>query len=262
MKICPGCDREYEDDTLNFCLMCGTPLADGSVQPTVAMRAEETVTRQAAMPTAPYGRPADTTEPVRKSRLPWILAGLAVAGVAGLLVMLGVAALLQSSRGSVTNGPRIEAPVKPAKKAGNAVSPVASPKSEAPIVSNDDDTPAASVVDDLSEPTPIVWSTAAMTFTVEPGTVLTFECPPDGEEAPVWGSDVYSTGSSICTAAVHAGKITLLDGGVVTIEYRPGRPLYGSTTRNGITTNTYGEFPGSFVVRGLDDSPAPGRKAN
>jgi hypothetical protein len=65
----------------------------------------------------------------------------------------------------------------------------------------------------------------------------------------IWGNDVYTTVSSVCTAAVHAGVITLESGGEVTIEMKPGRSVYGSTTRNGITSNTYGEFSHSFVVR-------------
>jgi hypothetical protein len=77
----------------------------------------------------------------------------------------------------------------------------------------------------------------------------TFECPPDGTASAVGGSDIYTADSSICTAAVHAGKITLADGGDVTIEYRPGRPTYGATTRNGITSNNFGEYSMSFVIR-------------
>jgi hypothetical protein len=43
--------------------------------------------------------------------------------------------------------------------------------------------------------------------------------------------------------------INLDDGGEVMIEYRPGRQIYGSTTRNNIKTNTTGENARSFVVR-------------
>jgi hypothetical protein len=38
-------------------------------------------------------------------------------------------------------------------------------------------------------------------------------------------------------------------GGDITIEFKPGRLVYGSTTRNGITSVTYGQYPHSFVVR-------------
>ena len=65
----------------------------------------------------------------------------------------------------------------------------------------------------------------------------------------IWGVDVYTADSSICTAAVHAGIITMEEGGEVTVEFRPGRAVYGSTTRNGITSKNFGEYPHSFVVR-------------
>jgi hypothetical protein len=65
----------------------------------------------------------------------------------------------------------------------------------------------------------------------------------------VWGSDVYTTDSSICTAAVHAGLITYERGGTVTIELRPGRPVYGASERNGVTTGAYGEYRRSFVFK-------------
>jgi len=76
-----------------------------------------------------------------------------------------------------------------------------------------------------------------------------FECPPEGTRSAVWGSDVYTADSSICTAAVHAGKITLEKGGQVTIEFRPGRSTYGATTRNGVTSYNFGEYPRSFVFK-------------
>jgi hypothetical protein len=99
------------------------------------------------------------------------------------------------------------------------------------------------------EVTPIAWSTTANQFKQDNGQTYTFECPKGGSPIAIWGSDVYTADSSICTAAVHTGKITLEDGGRVTIEMRPGRPVYGSTTRNGITSNTFGEFAHSFVIR-------------
>ena len=111
-------------------------------------------------------------------------------------------------------------------------------------------TPQSSPDDTTSdEITPITWSTSAGTFDQEAGKTYRFSCPPDGTAGAVWGSDVYTADSSICTAAVHAGKITLDKGGEVTIEFGPGRKTYGATTRNGITSYNFGEYPNSFVVR-------------
>ncbi|MEO7658434.1 MAG: LCCL domain-containing protein, partial [Pyrinomonadaceae bacterium] len=81
------------------------------------------------------------------------------------------------------------------------------------------------------------------------GMKYTFLCAPDGNAGVVWGSDVYTADSSICTAAVHDGLITLEEGGKVIIEFVPGRQIYGATTRNGVTSNNYGPFPRSYVFK-------------
>jgi hypothetical protein len=70
----------------------------------------------------------------------------------------------------------------------------------------------------------------------------------------VWGSGIYTTDSSICTAAVHSGLITYEHGGTVTIELRPGRPIYGASERNGVTSSPYGAFHRSFVFPSTKES--------
>jgi hypothetical protein len=102
---------------------------------------------------------------------------------------------------------------------------------------------------DTKDITPIAWETTASGFKGEQGQTYTFQCPEKGTASSIYGSDVYTDYSSICIAAVHAGLFTLEQGGVVTIEYRPGRSTYGSTVRNGIKSNTAGEHARSFVVR-------------
>ena len=96
---------------------------------------------------------------------------------------------------------------------------------------------------------PIIWNTPASIITYEAGKTYKFKCPAGGKENYVWGSDVYTADSSICTAAVHAGLITFERGGTVTIELRPGQSSYQGTSRNGVKSNQYGPYPRSFVVR-------------
>ena len=67
-------------------------------------------------------------------------------------------------------------------------------------------------------------------------------------QGTVWGTDVYTHDSSVCTAAVHVGRITLASGGTVTIEMRPGQASYLGSTRNGITSNSYGAWGCSVAV--------------
>ena len=61
------------------------------------------------------------------------------------------------------------------------------------------------------------------------------------------GTGTYTDDSSICTAAVHAGLITLANGGKVTIEIAPGANSYSGTTANGVTSSSYDSWSGSFT---------------
>jgi hypothetical protein len=80
------------------------------------------------------------------------------------------------------------------------------------------------------------------------GERFTYACPGGGPAAVVWGSDIYTDDSSVCTAAVHSGAITLLEGGEVVIEIREGQSSYRATTANGITTEPWDAWDGSFVI--------------
>ncbi len=105
------------------------------------------------------------------------------------------------------------------------------------------------VVRAAEDQTPVMWNTAASMVSFETGKTYKFKCPSSGKESSVWGTDIYTLDSSICNAAVHAGKVTLESGGSVTIELRSGESSYKGTTRNGIKTNDFGEYGHSFVVK-------------
>ncbi len=91
------------------------------------------------------------------------------------------------------------------------------------------------------------WSANAVGFRGQNGTQHVYVCPGDGSIGSIWGTDVYTDDSSVCTAAVHAGLITLSGGGTVTIEIRPGQDSYQGSTRYGITSSSYGSWGGSYV---------------
>ena len=95
------------------------------------------------------------------------------------------------------------------------------------------------------------WEADARAFDGQNGVHAVYVCPSHGNSYSgifgVWGTDVYSDNSSVCTAAVHAGKITPTDGGIVTIEIRPGEAVYQGSTRNGITSGGAGSRTNSFV---------------
>jgi LCCL domain/von Willebrand factor type A domain len=70
----------------------------------------------------------------------------------------------------------------------------------------------------------------------------------DAGSGSVWGSDVYSSDSSICTAAVHAGVISKT-GGVVTVVAGPAQQSFTGSARNGVTSRGYGPWSASFTFR-------------
>lgn len=77
---------------------------------------------------------------------------------------------------------------------------------------------------------------------------FTIQCPPGGTPRTVWGTTFFTDDSSICTAGVHRGAITLESGGPVTYEIAPAQESYEGSTQNGITTLDYGPWGGTFVI--------------
>ncbi|MDG2004433.1 MAG: LCCL domain-containing protein [Novosphingobium sp.] len=61
----------------------------------------------------------------------------------------------------------------------------------------------------------------------------------------VWGNDTYTDDSKICRAAVHAGVIGS-GGGQVTFIMIGGQSAYQSTSRNGVSSSSYGSWHGSY----------------
>lgn len=92
------------------------------------------------------------------------------------------------------------------------------------------------------------WNSHAVDFREQIGTEFTFDCPALGLASfgRVWGTEVYTTDSSICTAAVHSGAITS-DGGLVAIQIVDGRSAYDGTAANEVTSIDYGPWNSSFI---------------
>lgn len=92
----------------------------------------------------------------------------------------------------------------------------------------------------------IGWSDYAPQYRDQIDRRVTSICPAGGRLFRVFGTDVYTDDSSVCSAAVHAGVITAQTGGVVTIVIGAGLPAYQGSTRNGVTSGSYGAFRWSF----------------
>ncbi|MGH7472233.1 MAG: LCCL domain-containing protein, partial [Longimicrobiales bacterium] len=70
----------------------------------------------------------------------------------------------------------------------------------------------------LRAQTEISWSTVGEQYGYTNGQPTPLLCPPGGTAGRVYGTDIYTDDSSICTAAVHAGLITLAEGGRIILH--------------------------------------------
>jgi hypothetical protein len=64
----------------------------------------------------------------------------------------------------------------------------------------------------------------------------------------VWGSGPYTDDSDLATASVHAGLLRDGQQGVVRVTVLPGSGRYDGSIRNGVTSNSYGSWDGSYRI--------------
>jgi hypothetical protein len=77
------------------------------------------------------------------------------------------------------------------------------------------------------------------------GQQITYRCLP-GQPTTIYGTDIYTADSSICSAAVHAGKTTPAGGTDFVVEWAPGQAAYTASVRNGVTSNAWATYATSF----------------
>jgi hypothetical protein len=64
----------------------------------------------------------------------------------------------------------------------------------------------------------------------------------------VWGTEVYTSDSHVGTAAVHQGLLKPGEKAVVRVKVIPGQASYLGSTKNGVTSTSYGAWGVSFVL--------------
>ncbi|MCB0970420.1 MAG: hypothetical protein KDA97_02720 [Acidimicrobiales bacterium] len=116
-----------------------------------------------------------------------------------------------------------------------------------PTTTADDATTTEADDGEADEATVAAWDADAMEHRGADGESFDYECPAGGVESTVWGTETYTDDSSVCTAAVQVGLITLDEGGDVTIEVGPGEEYYPGGIANGIESEPYGAWDGSFT---------------
>jgi LCCL domain len=65
---------------------------------------------------------------------------------------------------------------------------------------------------------------------------------------PVWGTDIYTSDSSLGTAAVHAGLLTPGEKRVLQLSIEQPLNTYPGTVRHGITSGSWPHWPGAFSL--------------
>lgn len=241
MKVCPDCDRIYNDEELNFCLMDGAPLIDGASQPTVTIP----VTGAETLVLTPRSTRTDQPESKRKTRILLPLSLAVIALIVGATVGGGALYYVMTRKSEAPKNSGLENP--PAKTP--RVTPSKTVNAQSPTPENMNKQVDESEIDAPIDTTAVLWMTTGVPFEESESDYTTFLCPRNGKEFPVFGVDEYSTDSSICTAAVHAGLIDFDSGGKVKVEFTSGRKAYGGSERNGVTSVPAGEAETSFVFR-------------
>ncbi len=118
--------------------------------------------------------------------------------------------------------------------------------SNLPVTQPDSESPGFSIpfVEPVEE---IEWSDTAREFTGNVDQDFKLRCPEGGTIVTVYGTDIYTAGSSVCSAAVHAGIINAKEGGTVKIRSLGSQDFFNGTARNGVTSRRYGSYDGSFT---------------
>jgi hypothetical protein len=155
---------------------------------------------------------------------------------AALLVLVAASAC-SSKPAATTAPPAASAKATAARAAGG---PAVTPPANASLP------PGVTAADEPADTDP--WSLNATAYDGQNATRYAYWCPPGGAFRTVWGTDLYTHDSSVCTAGVHAGAISQATGGFVVIEMRPGADSYTGSDRNGVTTQDYGQWGTSYVI--------------
>lgn len=115
-----------------------------------------------------------------------------------------------------------------------------------------------SITDDTGSPRSVslreidCLTTGDVVLTYEELTAVAVDCPEGclSSGASVWGSDVYTSDSSVCLAAIHAGAITD-GGGRVLATLEDGLESYTGSERNAVVTSDYESWDTSLTVKSL-----------
>lgn len=99
---------------------------------------------------------------------------------------------------------------------------------------------------------------------IQPGSILVLTLQANAAGGSVWGTDVYTSDSSLAAAAVHAGVLPNGANGTVVVEVLPGMGSYSGSSRNGVYSQNWGGYGLGFRFvssRGQVAQPSSGGSA-
>lgn len=99
-----------------------------------------------------------------------------------------------------------------------------------------------------SETRHIEWGTRGNELEGETDTTIHVTCPVEGVVGSLWGTEIYTDDSSICTTAVHMGLISVEEGGAFVVTILDGQEAYTGSTQNEIESSEWGDWSRSFSV--------------
>ena len=65
----------------------------------------------------------------------------------------------------------------------------------------------------------------------------------------LWGTNMYTTDSTLAAAAVHAGVLKANETGVVEVTIHASPPGFQGSTRNGVTSGAWGVYTAAYTVK-------------
>ncbi|MEL6928578.1 MAG: LCCL domain-containing protein [Cyanobacteria bacterium J06600_6] len=84
------------------------------------------------------------------------------------------------------------------------------------------------------------------------GKTYDFFCQPAPEDlihAPIWGTNIYTSNSGICSTAVHSGMISS-EGGLVSVEILEGQEFYTGSKKNEVQSEDHVNTRLSYTFMG------------
>ena len=124
-----------------------------------------------------------------------------------------------------------------------------------------------STCSDTSTPTPDPKPTASCSnYTEAPGNAQSLSndnytyLVTGSSSGTIWGTGTYTDDSPIATAAVHDGHVAVGGKAVIRLTKSAGLSSYSGSTQNGVTSNSYGSWSGSYtlsLISTCSTTPAP-----